>query len=160
MTNPANHGSITGNLAADPISFTNEDGSKKIFVTIYTRRNFKNRAGQRDSDRISLETFVSAQTKGLGIFDYLHQGDLVQFTYTMRSEEYPHPTTGEIIYKQYLRIESANPLESRAVTTERLARRLREAQQAPAGDQTASQPEAGPTAAKTRQRRQKAAQPA
>lgn len=160
MTNPANHGSITGNLAADPISFTNEDGSKKVFVTIYTRRNFKNRAGQRDSDRISLETFVSAQTKGLGIFDYLHQGDLVQFAYTMRSEEYPHPATGEIIYKQYLRIESANPLESRAVTTERLARRLREAQQAPEAATAPEPTEEAQPAPKTRQRRQKTAQPA
>lgn len=153
MTNLANHGSITGHLAADPISFTNDDGSKKVFVTLYAQRNFKNREGQRQADRISLETFVRAETQGLGVFDHMHRGDLVQLGFTMRSEEYPHPTTGEVIYKQYLRIESANLLDSRATSTARLAKRL----------STAESPQDAPpaaTATKTRRTRQKAAQSA
>lgn len=158
MANLANHGSITGKLAADPIAFTNADGSKKVFVTVYAQRNYRSRDGQRQADRISLETFVAATTDGLGVFDHMHRGDLVQLGFTMRSDEYPHPTTGEIIYKQYLRIESANLLDSVTTVNARLARRLDAAQKAP---QVVEEPNPEPVATKARTTRQKApAQPA
>lgn len=158
MANPNNHGTIIGNVAADPTFFINEDGSKRVSMTIYSRRNFRNRTtGQRDSDRVSLETWVSASTEGLGIFDHVHTGDLVNAHYTVRSAEYADKLTGEIVYAQQLRIEAIQLLDSKATTTARLARRLSATQEAL---RDARQPESEPVATKARNSRQKVAQPA
>ena len=147
MANVNNSGTVTGRLAADPVSFINADGSKKVMLTVYADRNFKNSTtGQRDSDRVSLETFVRVETDGLGIFGHMHKGDLVSLGYTVRSGSYADKLTGEVIYFQVLRVEDVSLLESLATTNERLAARLSAVQDQPA-----------PVATKTRNTRQKAA---
>lgn len=98
MANLNNSGSVTGRLAADPVSCINADGSKKVMLTIHADRNFRNSEGQRDIDRISLETFVRAETEGLGVFGHMHKGDLVTLGYTVRSGSYADKATGEVIY--------------------------------------------------------------
>lgn len=158
--NLRNHGFVEGRLAADPVHFINADGSKKVFVTLYADRNYRNTNGERDSDRISLETFVAATTPGLGVFNRMHKGDLVELAYTVRSEEYPHPSTGEIVYKQYLRIEVVDLKESLAVVNQRLAQRLSTTQRAPEAAAAPEPTEEVQPAPKTRQHRQKVAQPA
>lgn len=64
MSNPLNHGHITGRLAKDPKVFNNDDGSKKVLFTIMVDRNYKNGAGEREADAVPVEAFVSARIEG------------------------------------------------------------------------------------------------
>lgn len=125
MANLNNQGSVIGRLAADPRVFTNADGSKKVLLTVYADRAYKNATtGQRDSDRVQLEAWVRAETEGIGVFGHMHTGDLVSLGYSIRSGEYPDKKTGEMIYTQSLAVQDVSLLESLSTTSARLAARL------------------------------------
>lgn len=147
-----NRGQITAaRLAADPKVFTNSDGSKSVHVTVYVDRPYKSADGSRPSDRIQLETYLRATTAFEKTpFAFMNKGDKVALEYELRSSEYPDKLTGEIKYSQVCHITEVELLDSRSTTQARLAQRL-------AAAETAHQPEAAPTATKTRTSRQKAA---
>lgn len=120
MVNQRNFGIVEGRLVRDPKIFTNADGSKNIKITLAARRNFKNKStGMNDPDYVSLEAFVSADTKGAGPYDYMHKGDLIGAEYTVRSNAYTDKDTGEEVYNQVLFIQSVDYKESKTVTQNR-----------------------------------------
>lgn len=153
MANPNNTGTVVGKVAADPVFFVNDNGTKRVFLTVYARRDFKGRDGLRGADPVRLEAWVRAETDGIGVFEHVHRGDMVNVQYCVRSGEYADKATGEVIYFQQLHVQGIQLLDSRATTTARLAKRLSAAEQA-------TQPEPAPAATKTRRTRQKAAQAA
>ena len=161
MANPNNHGNVVGNLAADPVYFVNDNGTKRVFLTVYARRNCKSKTTrQREADPIRLEAWVRAETEGIGIFEHAHRGDLVNVQYSVRAGEYPDKATGEVIYFQQLHVEDIQLLDSLATSNARLARRLG-AQQGPQEATPAPEPTEVPQAApKATTRRTKVAQPA
>lgn len=110
--NIRNHGMVVGRLTKDPVVFTNGDGSRKIMVTVATQDNYKNANGERGTQFVALEAFVSNKSNTLGAFDYMHKGDLVGFEYSVRSNNYVDKA-GKTHYGQVLFIQSTDLMESR-----------------------------------------------
>lgn len=131
MAGIKNSGQVIGRLAADVMSFANKDGSKKVYLALMVDRNWVASDGQRGSDRVSLEAWVSAATNGLGVYDHMHVGDLVALTYSVRSGSYVVESTGEVVYQQSLVVDRVELLEPRSVTVARRERRLAAVEPAP-----------------------------
>lgn len=122
MANPRNNGNLVGRLAGDPKVFENSDGSKKVLFTVFADRNFTNAQGERQSDGISVEAFVRAQTPGIGPFSNIHKGDLVALGTTLRVDRYAK--NGETVYDLKVIVEDITFLEPRSVTQARLGERV------------------------------------
>lgn len=113
MANIRNIGIAEGRLTKDPVVFNNSDGSKKVMVTVAVQDNYKNSTtGERGTQFINLEAFISNKSKGLGAFDYMHKGDLVGFEYTVRSNNYTDKE-GNAHYGQVLFIQSTDLKETK-----------------------------------------------
>lgn len=113
MANIRNLGIVEGRLTKDPVVFENSDGSKKVMVTVAVQDNYKNaNTGERGTQFINLEAFVSNKSKGLGAFDYMKKGDLVGFEYTVRSNNYTDKE-GVQHYGQVLFIQSTDLKETK-----------------------------------------------
>lgn len=110
--NSRNFGIAIGRLGRDPKVFTNQDGSRKIMLSLGVRQNFTNAQNERGTDWLDMEAFVPANAKN-GVFDLLHKGMQIQATYTVTSSTYNDKTTGEPKHKQALRIVSVELLDSR-----------------------------------------------
>ena len=86
--NPNNHGVLVGRMARDAqLLATNADGSKRYSLTVAVENNFKNRAGERTAEFISVEKFVGAG-KSEGIIPQLKKGDEVSVAFTVRNNNY------------------------------------------------------------------------
>lgn len=113
MANIRNIGIAEGRLTKDPVVFNNSDGSKKVMVTVAVQDNYKNSGtGERGTQFINLEAFISNKSQGLGAFDYMHKGDLVGFEYTVRSNNYTDKD-GVAHYGQVLFIQSTDLKETK-----------------------------------------------
>lgn len=113
MANIRNFGIAEGRLTKDPAVFTNSDDSKKVMVTVAVQDNYKSKTtGERNTQFINLEAFISNKSKGLGAFDYMHKGDLVGFEYTIRSNNYTSKN-GVAHYDQVLFIQSTDLKETK-----------------------------------------------
>ena len=110
--NLRNNGYSEGRLTRDIVSFPNADGSHKVMVNIAVPNNFKNKAGEKDSQFINLQAYV---TKGIDIdksvYGFMKKGDLVGFGYSVRSNIYEK--NGETIYDQILFIEDVDLKETK-----------------------------------------------
>ena len=122
MSNPANMGTLVGRLARDPKFFENKDGSKKVLFTVYADRNYTTGNGERPSDAIPVEAFVSNQKPGHGAYDHVHQGDLVALVYSLQAQTFER--NNERVYETKIVIDEIKFLESRQVTQARLADRV------------------------------------
>lgn len=122
MANPNNNGTVVGRLARDPQIFVNGDGSRTVYVTVAAQNNFISRDGSRHAEFIPLEVFIPAD-RGNGVYDLIHQGDLVAVSYSVRVTEY------EGAYTTRLTIDSLQMLEGKGTTSARLLQRYGQAQQ-------------------------------
>ncbi|MFE5859776.1 single-stranded DNA-binding protein [Streptomyces virginiae] len=122
MSNPNSTASVIGRLANDPKVFENKDGSKKVMVTAFVDRGYTDAQGNRISDALPFETFVRAQTTGIGPFAHVHKGDLVALSYEPRMNRYTK--NGVEVFEVKLEIQNISFLESRATTQARLAERV------------------------------------
>ena len=128
MSNAANNGTLIGRLARDPKGFSNQDGSMKVAFTIFTDRDFKNRNGERLSDAIPVEVFLSKDADfAKNPFLNIHKGDLVALSTTLRMDRYTN--NGEEIFSLKVVAESVKFLESRQAVQSRLAQRVAAAEQ-------------------------------
>lgn len=119
-----NAGTAVGRIAAKPRVFENADGSRKVFFTLYVRRAFVSRTtNQRESDRLSFESFIPAWVEGNAVFDFLSVGMLVSVEFSVRSGQYADKMTGEVIYTTALVSSRVEILESRAQTSARRQQR-------------------------------------
>lgn len=122
MTNPLNYGSLIGRLASDPKTFDNADGSKRLLATLAVDDNFKNRAGERQTQFIQVEAFLPAGAT-LG-WDRTGKGDLLAIQYRVDTRPFTD-ANGEVHYPVRLVVEGTpNYLEPKSVTD---ARRTAEA---------------------------------
>ena len=129
MSNVANNGTIIGRLARDPKIFANEDGSAKVVFTVFANRNYKNRAGERLSDAIPLETFINKDTSFEATpYANVHKGDLVAVGTELRMNEYERG--GETVRDLKVIASGITFLESRQTVQNRLAQRVNAAEQA------------------------------
>lgn len=151
--NVRNYGCITGRLTKEPKVFTNSDGSRKVMLTVAAQQNFKNAGGERGTDFVNLEAFVSNQSQGLGVYEYMHTGDMVGLAYTVKSNSYEK--NGETIYAQVLQVTDVDLMESKASQARRAAVAANAA--AVAGDAPAAEAAAPAPAPKTSGRKRKAA---
>lgn len=129
--NPKNFAVIKGRLASDPRFFTNKDGSRTVRFTILADQNFTKRNGERGTDAVSVERFIP-NDRGNGVFDMIHQGDLVTVMHHPTTDVYTDPDTGETHYIPKNIVDDVQMDEKREVTTARLARRAAQQVAAPA----------------------------
>lgn len=144
--NPRNNGTAIGRLASDPRLFENKDGSRTVRLTVLVDQDFTDRNGERGTDAVPVERFIPAD-RGNGVFDMVHQGDLVQVSYRTTTDSYID-RNGERRYVTKLIVADVQMLESRRVTTERLAKR---AAQQDAQNRAAQAAQADPVAAPVQQ---------
>lgn len=119
--NPKNFGVAIGRLASDPRFFNNREGSRTVRFTVLVDQDFVNAGGERGTDAVSVERFIP-NDRGNGVFDMIHQGDLVEVSYRVTTDSYVD-RNGERRYVTKLIVSDVQMLESRKVTTERLAKR-------------------------------------
>lgn len=123
--NPDNFAIVKGRLASDPRFFPNKDGSRTVRFTVLANQNFTKRNGERGTDAVSLERFIPADRSN-GVFDMIHQGDLVRIMHHSTTESYTDLNTGETHYIEKHIVDDVQMEESRKVTTARLAKRAAE----------------------------------
>lgn len=141
--NTRNNGTAIGRLASDPRFFDNKDGSRTVRFTVLVDQDYVNTNGERGTDAVPVERFIPADRSN-GVFDMIHQGDLAQVSYRATTDSYVD-RTGERRYVTKLIVADVQMLESRKVTTERLAKRAA-AQDAQNRAAQAAQPVAAPVA--------------
>lgn len=141
--NTRNNGTAIGRLASDPRFFDNKDGSRTVRFTVLVDQDFVSANGERGVDAVPVERFIPAD-RGNGVFDMAHQGDLVQVSYRATTDSYVD-RNGERRYVTKLIVSDVQLLESRKVTTARLAKRAAE-QDAQNRAAQAAQPVAAPVA--------------
>jgi single-stranded DNA-binding protein len=144
--NPKNFGVAIGRLASDPRFFNNRDGSRTVRFTVLVDQDFVNVGGERGTDAVSVERFIP-NDRGNGVFDMIHQGDLVEVSYRVTTDSYVD-RNDERRYVTKLIVSDVQMLESRKVTTERLAKR---AAQQDAQNRAAQAAQAAPVAAPVQQ---------
>lgn len=120
MKNIRNYGIVTGRLTKDPAVYNNNDGSRKIRFTVAAQNQFTDGDGNRGSQFIPLEAFISARQQGNGPYDYLDCGDLVSCSYTVQNNNYKD-RNGEMVYGLVLLVDSIALLESKTSKEARLA---------------------------------------
>lgn len=140
--NPKNFGVAIGRLASDPRFFSNRDGSRTVRFTVLVDQDFVNAGGERGTDAVSVERFIP-NDRGNGVFDMIHQGDLVEVSYRITTDSYVD-RNDERRYVTKLIVSDIQMLESRKVTTERLAKR---AAQQDAQNRAAQAAQSAPVAA-------------
>ncbi|MFD4577424.1 hypothetical protein ACFWNK_34030 [Streptomyces sp. NPDC058417] len=97
-------------------------------LTAYVVRGFADAQGNRVSDALPFEGFISAKTMGAGPFAHMHKGDLVTFNYESRIHRYTK--NGEQFFQLRLEIHNVSFLETRQITQARLVERATRAEAA------------------------------
>ena len=120
MLNLNNYGIVTGRLTTDPFIYQNNDGSRKIRITLAVSDNYKNTDGKRSTQFLPLEAFIPVDRK-LGVFDMIHAGDKISAAYTVKNNNYTDKNTNKMIYGLVLQIERISFEESKTTTTARQA---------------------------------------
>ena len=109
--NTRNFGIAEGRLTRDPYIAKNENGSRKVMLTIAAQDNFKSKDGTRKSQFINLEGFIPANMPN-GVYDLMHKGDMVGIEYSVRTNNYT-AKSGEMVYSQVLFIQSVDLKETK-----------------------------------------------
>lgn len=120
MLNLNNYGIVTGRLTTDPFIYQNNDGSRKIRITLAVSDNYKNTDGKRSTQFLPLEAFIPVDRK-LGVFDMIHAGDKISAAYTVKNNNYTDKNTNTMVYGLVLQIERISFEESKTTTTARQA---------------------------------------
>ena len=120
MANLNNYGTITGNLVRDPKVLEKKDGSKKVFVTIAAKDNFRSGADKTYGTQfVRLQGYVKAGSE-LGVYSFMKKGAPWTLGYSVRTNNYVD-AAGEKHYGQVLFIENAETRETKAAADAREA---------------------------------------
>ena len=123
MANLANMGQVIGRATKNPAVYPNKDGSRKIMLTVAATDNFASGADKKKQTRyVPLEAFVRADKQGNGVYDLIHEGDLIAAAYSVRNNNFEKD--GVMQYGIVLNIEDVTLLESKAVTDARQASKV------------------------------------
>lgn len=115
--NQRNFGILEGRLTREPAIWTNDDGSRKIAMTIAVRDNFLS-GGERKSQFPSVEAYIPASKADNGVYDHMHKGDMVGIQYSLRTNSYKDKN-GEDVYNTVIFVENVDLKESKATTDAR-----------------------------------------
>lgn len=88
MMNIDNFGIANGILQSDPVILNNQDGSKKVLMTVICSDMTRDQNGNRTFQNIPIQGFIPKSYKGIGPYAYLHQGDEVHVEYTIKANPY------------------------------------------------------------------------
>lgn len=121
MINTLNLVMVTGKMVSDVKIYDNADGSKRVYFKVAVDDNFTNAKGIKSVQFIPFETFI-ASGRGLGVYELIHQGDLVQVTASVRNNNYKD-AQGAAVYGISFMVEGVSVLESKAIREGRKARR-------------------------------------
>lgn len=124
--NSNNFGLARGRLTRNPAVFTNTDGSRKVKFTLALHDNYIGKDGKRGCQFINFEGFLRADKSDNGVFDYIHEGDLVNVRYTMKTNTYKDKNNATV-YSQVLAAQEVQIEETRRVIEARMARKAAEA---------------------------------
>ena len=124
--NSNNFGLARGRLTRNPAVFTNKDGSRKVKFTLALHDNYIGKDGKRGCQFITFEDFLRADKPDNGVFDYIHEGDLVSVRYTMKTNTYKDKNNATV-YSQVLAAQEVQIEETRRVIEARMARKAAEA---------------------------------
>lgn len=138
MSNPNNCVILSGNLAAAPTIFTNRDGSKTVLSTIYTKNNYKNRDGSVGSQKVTVKDYIPAGRNGNGAYDYMGEGDRVNFSASVDTENYTD-RSGKVVYETVLLVDSVSLQTSRRESQNRAAAKAQGQAQAAQAPQAPAQ---------------------
>lgn len=139
--NTRNYAIAEGRLTKNVAIRTNSDGSRKAMFTLAVQRNYVNKDGKRASDFLPMEGFIPASKENNGVYDCMHEGDLVSVLYTVRSDWYEKD--GENVFKTTLQVEQIELRESKKITEARAEKKAAKA----ANDTPADAPMPAPEAA-------------
>lgn len=119
MFNTDNFRICTGRLTADPYIYKNNDGSRKIKLSIAAQDVYRKKDNTKSTQFIPLEAFVSAERTN-GVYDMIHQGDCITVQYAVKTNNYKD-VAGKNVYGIVLQIENVRLNESKTVTAARQA---------------------------------------
>lgn len=88
MMNTSNFGILRGRMVEEPKLFTNKDNSRKVFIKIAAKDNFKGKNNEKGTQFITLEGLISKDKNTNGVYDYLHKGDKLTVQYEIRNNNY------------------------------------------------------------------------
>lgn len=117
MANPRNFGFATGRLTKDPVVFDNQDGSKKVIVTLALTNNFKNKDGETEAQFIDFQAFIG-KGASMGGYGLIGKGDLIEVIYELRNNNWTGKD-GVAHYDIVMHVTDMTMLESKAVTSAR-----------------------------------------
>lgn len=119
MANTRNYGVYTGRLTRNPVIFKNSDGSRAVTVNLAVTNNYSNKDGKKDTQFLQFKGFIRADKPNNGVYDCMHEGDLISIGASLRSEKWKDKKTQEDQYNQVAFIEDVDLLESKTVTENR-----------------------------------------
>lgn len=123
--NVRNNFQVIGRLTQDPAVFDNKDGSKKVRFTVAAKDNFAGKDGERGSQFLPCEAFISADSaakNGIGIYGNMHKGDMVAVTGQIQNNNYKDKA-GDQHYELVLHVETRDLMEPKSVTDQRAINR-------------------------------------
>lgn len=88
-----NFGVAEGRLVRDARLIKHADGSKSAFANLAVDRDYTDKKGQRPTDYLDFQGFISKDAKSDGAYPYMKQGNTVKITYTNQS--YQKKTTAK-----------------------------------------------------------------
>lgn len=115
--NIRNHGIAIGNLAKDPITFNNSDGSAGVAITLAVQDSYVGRDGKKNTQFLSFEGFIRKENIEKNVYQYMHSGDRIGIEYSLRSRQYEK--NGQKVYAQVAFIETVDLMDSKSVTDAR-----------------------------------------
>lgn len=122
--NMNNYGIIRGRLTDDPTFYFNSDGSRRVVLRVAAQNDFVSKfTGNRESQFIPLEGFISNKVKDNGLYNRIHKGDKVSIQYEVRNNNWIDKE-GKKHFDIVMHICQVSFDESKSVTDERLARRV------------------------------------
>lgn len=127
--NIRNYGISEGRVSKAPVTFRNQDGSVKVMLTVAVQDNYAGKDGNKGTQFINFEGFVRKDKvkvdangkEQLGVYDYIHKGDLIGIQYEVRTNNYKDKD-GKDVYGQVLAIQQIDLKESKNVTDARQAK--------------------------------------
>lgn len=105
-----NKGFLVGRVSKELYIRDNQDGSKKVYMSVAVNNPYKNKDGKREAEFIQVEGFIKAGATNT-VYDYIKKGLLIEVEYTLHSVSYKN-AKGETEYKQIARVANIQLLES------------------------------------------------
>ena len=129
--NPKNFGVVIGRLSQDKRVFQHQ-GFSTVMLKIAVDDNYKDKNGRQNTQFLSFQQNIDQPNPGdgLGVYEFIEKGDLVQITYQARNNNYMGKDN-KMVYEDIRAITNIVMLESKAVKNDRKQRQAQMSAQTP-----------------------------